>query len=71
VQLPCGADPHQELTQWQGQPNAAEAAKAGAKAASNGGHAHHWQAADRHGQEAESVELCSDTPAHKRGIELM
>ncbi len=42
------------MTQWQGQQSAAEAAKAGKKAASKGGPAHHWQAADRNGQEAEA-----------------
>ena len=54
MQLPCGADPRKKMTQWQGQQSAAEAAKAGKKAASKGGPAHHWQAADRHGQEAEA-----------------
>ncbi len=40
--------------QWQSQQSAAEAAKAEAKAASYTGPAPHWQAADRHGQEAEA-----------------
>ena len=40
--------------QWQSQQSAAEAVKAGAKAASYTGPAPHWQAAGRHGQKAEA-----------------
>ncbi len=37
----------------------------------DGGPAHHWRAADRHGHEAEACRALLNTPPHKQSKELI